>query len=122
MRPPSPRVAAAVCFTTLGFTTLLAAAQEALGMTDRNNPTVSWTEVATDGGPTPPGRIPAASASCGETLIIFGSETDGDSTSIVPNRYLNDVWQFLPHGPHLHHGKDSTQGDRAASGVWKKLS
>lgn len=54
----------------------------------------------------PVGRIPAASVSCADRLFVFGGETDANSGS-VPNRYLNDLWQFTP---------ESGKG-----GTWKRL-
>jgi len=43
----------------------------------------------------PLGRIPAAATACDDRLYVFGGETD-DNTSIVPNRYLGDLWSYTP--------------------------
>eukprot|EP00746_Dinoflagellata_sp_MGD_P027810 gnl/MRDRNA2_/MRDRNA2_165713_c0_seq1.p1 gnl/MRDRNA2_/MRDRNA2_165713_c0~~gnl/MRDRNA2_/MRDRNA2_165713_c0_seq1.p1 ORF type:complete len:488 (-),score=63.09 gnl/MRDRNA2_/MRDRNA2_165713_c0_seq1:73-1536(-) len=66
---------------------------------------VTWNKLKSQGA-SPVGRIPAAAVSCLGQLFIFGGETD-DMSSSLPNRYLNDLWQFSP--------------ELANGGVWKNL-
>ena len=54
--------------------------------------TALWLELS----PLPTGRIPAATVACHGKVFVFGGETDAAAGSVVPNRYMNDLWMLDP--------------------------
>merc|ERR1711865_733229 len=71
---------------------LLVAGCLELALSGGGTRTALWLELS----PLRTGRIPAATVACHGKVFVFGGETDAAAGSVVPNRYMNDLWMLDP--------------------------